>query len=89
MRLFQFSIYDKVSAVFNKPFTDINSHSAIRSFEQSLIAQKVMHKADYDLYILAEYDDSSGQIQPLEVQRIRSGLDISNEDANNAISNAT
>jgi len=70
-----YSIYDTVAQVFNKPFTDHNNATAIRSFTASIEGEK--HKDDYALYLLAEYDDSNGSIKPVsDPVRILSGLDI-------------
>lgn len=70
-----YSIYDTVAQVFNKPFTDHNNATAIRSFTASVENQK--HKDDYALYLLGEFDDSNGQINAIDNPvRILSGLDV-------------
>ena len=52
-----YSIFDTVAQVFNKPFTDINNDTAIRSFKGSVLEQP--HKDDYALYHLGSMDDSN------------------------------
>lgn len=72
-------IYDTVSEVFNKPFTEINNGSAIRAFQQSLDENKA-RKEDYQLYIVAEYTDHDGVITPIKPKRIYSGVEYKVED---------
>ena len=75
MLLNLYSIYDTVSEVFNKPFTEINDASARRAFAQSLLENP--QKTDYQLYHIAEYYDHSGEIisnkAPL---KIMTGFDL-------------
>lgn len=77
MKLFLYSIYDKVACVFNKPFTELNNQTAIRSFDQSL--KDNPHIKDYELYKLAEYSDHNGEIDPVPIAKIRTGLDLIHE----------
>lgn len=75
MILHIYSVYDKVAEIFHKPFTEINDNTAKRAFENSSVDN--LNTTDYDLYILADYDDSNGEILPLQnPERIRSGFDI-------------
>lgn len=60
MKLSMYSIYDKVACVFNKPFTDINDASAMRSFKQACHEQP--HSLDYELYHIADFTDHDGYI---------------------------
>ncbi|AXL14467.1 nonstructural protein [Microviridae sp.] len=79
MKLNIYSIFDTVAEVFNKPFTDINNATAIRSFTQSVLDQP--HKNDYVLYNMGEFDDNSGHIQPNKTPtKILSGFDVKNEN---------
>lgn len=74
MKLLMFSIYDKVAAIFNRPYVGVNIATGVRAFEQSL--KDNPSPEDYDLYIIAEYDDQNGEMDPQTVERIRSGLDV-------------
>lgn len=74
MKLKMYSIYDKVAAVFNKPFVEVNHPSAIRSFDHSI--KENPHLEDYDLYFLAEYDDQNGELISVNAECIRKGLDV-------------
>lgn len=73
MKLKMYSIYDKVAAVFNKPFVEVNHPSAIRSFDHSI--KDNPHIEDFDLYFLAEYDDQNGEVTSVSAECIRKGLD--------------
>lgn len=78
MKLNIYSIYDTVAEVFNKPFTDINDATAIRSFVQSVSDQP--HKNDYVLYNLGVFTDHDGTILQDRPVKIRSGFDVKNAD---------
>lgn len=70
-----YSIYDTVAEVFNKPFTDINNASAIRSFTSSV--QDQPHKNDYVLYYLGTFEDNSGEIMPAKNPfKLLSGIEV-------------
>ena len=62
MKLKIYSIYDTVACVFNKPFTDINDASAIRTFKTA--CQEQEHANDFELHSLATYSDYDGIITP-------------------------
>lgn len=62
MKLRVYSIYDSVAQVFNRPFTEINDGTAIRSFNQNAASQP--HKNDYTLFRLGEFVDHSGMLIP-------------------------
>lgn len=75
MKLNLYSIYDSVACVFNKPYTDINDASAIRSFSMS--ADKQPHIRDYSLMKLGELDDVSGEIIPCDVPvKVITGFEV-------------
>lgn len=83
MKLNIYSIYDVVAQVFNKPFTDINDGTAVRSFVQSVNDQP--HKNDYVLYKLGSLTDHNGVIEPSDVPiKIHSGFDIKSADLGKA-----
>ena len=79
MKLYLFAVYDKIACVFFKPFTEINHASAMRVFDQSIKDKENME--DYDLYVLAEFDDNNGQVDPTKVESIRKGLDVKSHHA--------
>ena len=63
MRTNLYSIYDTISQVFWKPFTEHNDESAKRAFQNSASEQPNIN--DYCLYHLGEYDDNNGVITPV------------------------
>lgn len=69
-----YSVYDKVSEVFNKPFTEINDNSAKRAFYNSIEENK--SKNDYELYYVGQFDDNTGTIKHHESKRIATGFDV-------------
>jgi len=74
MRTNIYSIYDTVAKIFNKPFTEHNDESAKRSFQTASTDQP--HRADYNLYHLGYYDDTTGEIIPVDPLKIYSGLEL-------------
>jgi len=70
-----YSVYDKVAAIFHKPFSEINDATAIRAFENSL--KENPDTVDFELYSVGEFDDSNGEITMHQsTTRIRTGFDI-------------
>ena len=75
MKLFMFSIYDKVAHVFDKPFVAVNHQTAIRAYENALGDNQNL--IDYDLYVIGEFDDQTGDIrETCNVEKIKSGLEV-------------
>lgn len=73
-----YSIFDTVAQVFNKPFTETNNATAIRSFTAS--AEKEIHKNDFVLYNLGEFNETDGKIKVNENPiKIFSGFDVPNQ----------
>lgn len=65
MILFVVSVKDRAADVFNRPFFVPHRNVAIRDFtdEVNRVAgdnQLNKHPDDFDLYLLGEFDDSSG-----------------------------
>lgn len=55
-----YSIFDTLSEIFHKPFTEINNASATRAFNESI--KENPNKNDFVLYHIGAYDDNSGTI---------------------------
>jgi uncharacterized OB-fold protein len=78
MKLVIFTIRDNVAEVFNKPFTDLNIASAVRSFTLSL--KEEPQKADYTLYKIGEMDQITGTIEnDKDPVKIMSGMEVETE----------
>ena len=69
MQLKAFSIRDAKAGVFNTPFFQKSIGEAERNFDKlckdssSMVAQ---YPDDFDLYLIGEYDDQSGNIKCLD-----------------------
>lgn len=71
MKLFMFSVFDRASKVFAKPFCDVSEASASRALSgevnssgsDSLLSK---HPDDFDMYNIGTYDDSTGAVEPCE-----------------------
>lgn len=62
-----FAIYDTKAEFYGQPFMARTHGDAIRSFTQAVNAgdsQLSKTPADYTLFCLAEYDDTTGEIKP-------------------------
>lgn len=74
-----YSIYDTVSEVFNKPFTEHNDNSAIRAFTESLLQSRPKTRKDYELFYIGKYNDQTGLIKA-EKKRVYTGFEITSEE---------
>lgn len=68
---FVFAVYDRAAESFGNPMTTPSRGLAIRSFmdEVNRPAENnplYNHSGDFELHLLAAYDDSSGQFLPLD-----------------------
>lgn len=66
-----FAIKDRALDAYNQPFTLTTTAQAVRSFTDEINSDPdrsgvAKHPDDYDLYIIAHYDDQNGQIFPLD-----------------------
>lgn len=61
------SVYDSKSKVFGSPFVSVNQDVAKRDFSRAVNdpnSQLFHNPEDFNLFILADFDDESGQIAP-------------------------
>lgn len=59
-----YSIFDRKAAAYMAPFFSANKDTAIRSVQIQVTQNPPPHMADYDLYLIGEWDDNSGQLLP-------------------------
>lgn len=74
-----YSIYDKKAKVYNTPFLQVNAQVAIRTFEDLANDDKTplsKHPYDYDLYEIAKWDDSTGELLQQAPEFIASAGDL-------------
>ncbi|WNK13343.1 MAG: nonstructural protein [Microvirus sp.] len=78
-----FSLYDRKALVYGNPFVSPSNAAALRtfSFEVNRVADGNMlnsHPADFELFLLGQFDDVSGQLVPHDLGNVPlgSGLDV-------------
>lgn len=65
MKLYLFSVYDKVSKMYVDLFTSQTREAAQRSFNSAAMNRNTMlakYPADFALYCLGEYDNATGEV---------------------------
>lgn len=65
MKLYLFSVYDKVSKMYVDLFTSQTKESAQRSFNSAALNRGTMlakFPSDFALYCLGEFDNSTGEV---------------------------
>lgn len=63
-----FSVYDVKSTIFSSPFISVNAATAIRAFAHAVndpSTEIFQYPADYILYEVGSFDDTSGVVSPL------------------------
>lgn len=78
MRVFIVAVRDRKAMVYGQPQGVVNVQGAIRNFQDQIAdpASGVMHKhpEDFDLYLMAGYDDETGLFDGGPPQQIASGM---------------
>lgn len=67
MRLY--SVYDRVSMLFNDVFLQVNDACAIRAFKALINKDTNFMSGDLDLYYLGEVDKHTGEYCPPETNK--------------------
>lgn len=74
MKLNVYSVYDKAAKVYSPAFNAQNNAVALRMFDSACKnpdTQVAKYPQDYELYLLAEWDDNTGEYKNVSpVQRI-------------------
>lgn len=76
MKLLMFSVVDTKVGAFMPPFCARARGEALRSFQSACQDEKhqfFAHKADYVLYLIGEFDDSTGYITAPQSERVIGG----------------
>ena len=68
-----YSVYDKVSCVFDRLWNAMNDADAKRAFIAG--NKDNPHVGDHELYYIAEFDDNNGEVSITMPTRIYTGLD--------------
>ena len=69
-----YTIRDNIAEVFNKPFTEVNDSSAIRSFSKAIDDNP--HKDDYALYSTGFFDTDTGELEHIVPIKIYTGFEV-------------
>lgn len=89
MKLQVYAIYDGVAGAFMTPFFMQTDGQAIRAFSDNLNSEDSMlaqHPADFVLYNIGEFDDSTGEIErPLVNKNLGNGLAMKEPRENKAV----
>lgn len=81
MRYKIFSVRDRAIDAFGQPFFASSTGGAIRGFSDEVNRtaennQLNKHPEDFDLYLLGEFDDSTGTFEAERPQQIAVGKDV-------------
>lgn len=66
MKLYVYSVFDSKSRCYSNPFYMANDGMAIRAFTDNVNNKESTshhHPEDYSLYLLGDYDDTTGEIE--------------------------
>lgn len=79
------SVRDRAADVYGRPFFTPSTGVAIRSFTDHVNSKDdseiVKHPSDFELYLLADYDDESGRFECLPAPRMLArGEDVKRND---------
>lgn len=73
MKLYLFSVYDKVSKMYVDLFTSQTREAAQRSFNSAAMNRNTMlakYPTDFALYCLGEYDNATGEVSGLSTPEL-------------------
>lgn len=75
MKLKVFSVFDSKAAFFGTPFFEQREASAIRGFQDAVNSNDpangfARHPEDYSLFLLAEFDNDTGQFDLVKPQNL-------------------
>jgi len=81
MNLFVVSVKDRAADVFNRPFFVPHRNVAIRDFTDEVNRSAVdnqlnKHPDDFDLYLLGEFNDNSGEFVMITPQVLVRAKDV-------------
>lgn len=81
-KLKMFSVRDAKAEIYNAPFYKRSIGEAERDFKTALTDDKnpnAKYPEDFDLFLIGEYDDSTGLVTPLQTpQHIAKAIDLIN-----------
>lgn len=80
MLKFLFTVRDSAAQVFAPPFIAPSEGFAIRMFRDAIVQKDVdnmmcKHPEDFELYIIASFEESDGRIEPCDPRLVIRGKD--------------
>lgn len=80
MKMQVFAIYDRISTTFAQPHCAINNNTAIRNCTDLIRRDEALkaHVSDYQLFHIAEYDDTTAEMKPCKPELIVNMIDLVN-----------
>lgn len=80
MKMQVYAIYDRISCTFAQPHCAINNNTAIRNCTDLIRRDENLkaHVSDYQLFHIAEYDDTSATMTPRTPEIVVNLIDLVN-----------
>lgn len=78
MKLFMFSIMDRASGVYDRPFVSRSDAEAVRSFTDIACDETHpvgAHPDDFTLFRVGVWDDTTGNIDPQAPEKVINGVE--------------
>lgn len=82
MKLQVYSVFDAAVKAYLPPFYVRAKGEAIRSFASAVNSSESAiskHKGDYTLFLIGEYDDSTGLLTPCNPDRVIGAIEVEGE----------
>jgi len=73
------AVKDRAIDAFMRPFTVPHRNAAIRGFTDEVNrkdSEMHRHPEDYDLYVLAQWDDNTGKVTPQDPELVARAQDL-------------
>lgn len=67
-----YSLYDKVSKIYQQPFLQHNDAMAVRSIGDAARKDEIFsaHAKDFALYIVGAFNEETGELTPVEPRKV-------------------
>lgn len=67
-----YSVYDKVSKIYQQPFLQHNDAMAVRSIGDAVRKDEIFstHAKDFALYLVGAFNEETGELTPVEPRKV-------------------
>ena len=67
-----YSVYDKVSKIYQQPFLQHNDAMAVRSIGDAVKKDEIFsaHAKDFALYLVGAFNEETGELTPVEPRKV-------------------